>query len=679
MTIKSKLNLFIIAFLVLIAAFIAGSFLIFKSMGSNFEVLRRSSEVHNLHEELEISIVDFVSASEGWAVTGSSRFRKVYRERLKDVYKNFGSLTKLAADREGLKAIGKDFGDLKNLADAVMSTEQPTENRHIFPLLRRLEVKDGEIRAKLDELHAKSVQGLTTTIDRGEKIKQEMAYYLAGLLASSSLAFLLLAFFMRRMVAVPFNDILTATDRIISGDLDYRIGSRRKDEFGIIAQRFDRMVEELQVANEKNVELYLSTKNQLQKLRAMYELAKAITSTLDLDELLRKMAEEATRLLNARGCIIRLLEDHRLVIKASYGLEKEVEQMMTLSVGEGLPGKVVEEGRPILVEDLSNMPQDWQVPHLDAKSVINVPLVVGERVIGTLGLYDKKTPGEVIIPFSGEDLGTAEGFASLSAIAIEKAKMFEWELQREREAVEAKKRLDVLFDSVQGGIVTMGSGYRVLSANKYVETWTGRTVDEIIGKNSVDIFHAHQGICPHCVAQVTFETGEINVLTQVSGLNYAELTSYPIKDEKGNVEECVVFILDITDRVLYQEEMLALYREVAQTKEYLESLIDNSADAIVTSDLNGIVTSWNQGAERIYGYTEAEAVGTFLPFVPDFLKEAEREFTERVRNGEVLRDIETVRRRGDGKIIEVSLTLFSYQGRVGRHYRGERDIQGYIG
>lgn len=657
MTIRSKLAIFIVAFVVLIAAFSAGSFLIFKGMSSNFEVLRMSSETHNLHEELKTSIIDFVMAAEGWAVTGNPKFKKIYRERLSHVYKNFGGLAKLGADSEALRSIGKDFEELKGIANAVIATELPAETRNIFTLLRRLEEKEGDIRAKLDDLHVGSVRAFTNAIDRGERLKGEIAYYVAGLFVASSLAFILLALFMGRMIGVPFNDILTATDRITSGNLDYRIGSRRKDEFGVIAQRFDRMVEELQRANEKNVELYLSTKNQLQKLRAMYELAKAITSTLNLDELLRRMAEEATGLLNARGCIIRLREGNDLVIKASFGLSREVEKMMTLPVGEGLPGKVAKEGRPLLVEDLAKMPPDWQIPHLDARSVINVPLMVGEKVIGTLGLYDKKTEDDVIIPFSGDDLGTAEGFASLSAIAIEKAKMFEWELQRERDAVEAKKRLDVLFDSVQGGIVTMKRGYAILSANKYLETWIGMSADEIIGKSSIDIFHTRKGICPHCVAQVTFETGEINVITQVSGLNYAELTSYPIKDEQGNVEECVVFILDITDRVLYQEEMLALYREVTQTKEYLESLIENSADAIVTSDINGVVTSWNQGAERIYGYTEAEAIGKFLPFVPDFLKEAERDLTERLRNGEVLKDIETVRKRSDGKIIEVSLTL----------------------
>ncbi|GAB4414736.1 MAG: hypothetical protein OHK0032_10860 [Thermodesulfovibrionales bacterium] len=657
MTLRAKLTIFVIAFLVLTAALVAGSFFIFDGLSSSFEVLRSSTEEHSLHEELKSSITGFLKATKSWAITGDVRFKRQYRERLADVYKCFGNLDKIAKDRTGIEAVGKDFEALRGVANTIISIDRPVGNMDAIYGLRRLEVKEEEIHAKLDALLLRSIKALTAATDRGEKIKREMGFYLTALFVLSSMAFLFLALFMRRMVAVPFKDILTATDRIISGDLNYRIASKRKDEFGIIAHMFDRMVEEIQSISLKNEELYLSTKNQLQKLAAMYEIAKAITFTLDLDELLRRIAEEATKLLNARGCVIRLIEDSRLAIKASFGLPKEVEKMMTLSIGEGLPGMVAKEGKPILVEDLSRMPSEWKVPYLDARSVINVPLLVGEKVIGTLGLYDKMAPGDGIIPFTAEDLSTAEGFASLSAIAIEKAKMFELELQREREAVEARKRLDVLFDSVQGGIITIGKDYVILSANRYIETWIGRPIDDIVGKSCIEVFHGNKGICPHCVAQVTCETGEINTITQMSGLNYAELTSYPIKDEGGNVIECVVFIQDITDRVIYQEEMLALYREMTQTKEYLESLIENSADAIVTTDLNGIVTSWNRGAEKIYGYSETEAIGKYLPFVPEALKEIEREYTERVKNGEVLKDIETVRQRKDGRMIDVSLTL----------------------
>ncbi len=399
------------------------------------------------------------------------------------------------------------------------------------------------------------------------------------------------------------------------------------------------------------------TKEHLQKLSAMYEVARAITSTLDLKELLVKISESATTLLNAKGCIIRLLEGDKLVIKASYGLPKEIEKMMTLTVGEGIPGMVAKERKPILVEDLSSMPDEWKIPYLDARSVINVPLIASGEVIGTLGLYDKRQPDGSIIPFTRDDLTAAEGFGSLSAIAIEKARLFELVLQRESDAVKEEKRLNVLFDSVQGGIITIKRDYTIISANRYVERWTEIPAGLMIGRNSHDVFHEGKGICPHCVSIQTFDSGQINAITQRAGLNYAELTSYPVKDEAGRVAECVVFIQDITDRILYQEEMLQLYREVTQTKEYLESIIDNSADAIVSSDLNGIITSWNKGAEKIYGFSEAEAVGTYLPFVPDFLMDTESGYSKRVRDGEVLKDIETVRLRKDGRTIEISLTL----------------------
>ncbi len=656
MNIKTKLILFVASFLSVMFLLIIGSFFIFEHISSNYEELKNYTEEHNLQEKLSKEMSDFIKVVERWAITGDKNLRRSYHDRLSNVYKAFGDIEK-GRLREQLSAIGRDFEEIRVISSEIMATERPFEDMNALFELRRLKIKEEEINQRLEEMHSYYIKMIDTLTLKSERIKREVAFYLALLFVFTSLAFLLLALFMRRMIAVPFNDILTATERIMSGDLNYRIASKRNDEFGILADRFDSMVDDLQKINEKNEELYISTRTQLEKLKTLNEITKAITSTLDLDELLGRISEEATRLLNARGCVIRLLEDDKLVIRASYGLPKEVEKMMTVSLGEGIPGKVAKEGRPLLVEDLSKLTEDWKIPYLEARSVINVPLIVAGKVIGTLGLYDKMTEDGRIISFSGDDLRTAEGFASLSAIAIDKAKAFEIQMEKEKEIAEAKKRLEVLFESVQSGIVTVGKDYKIISANRYVESWIGVSVQDIIGKNCLDVFHGKGGICPHCVAQVTCETGEINIITQSSGLNYAELSSFPIKDENGNVTECVVLIQDITDRVLYQEEMLALYKEVAQTKDYLESLIENSADAIVTTDVNGIVTSWNKGAERIYGYTEDEAIGKFLPFVPDFLIDKEKENTERVKNGEVLKDIETVRKGKDGTLFEVSLTL----------------------
>ena len=326
-------------------------------------------------------------------------------------------------------------------------------------------------------------------------------------------------------------------------------------------------------------------------------------------------------------------------------------------MGEGIAGWVAANDKPLLVEDANKMPQNMRVPVINVKSVICAPLKVGEKVIGTLGLYDKYDLHGSLVSFTNEDLNTVEGFASILSLAIERSKIYESELNRQKKFAEDRKRLNVLFDSVQGGIITLDRDYNITSVNKYIEEWVSTPADELVGSNALDIFHEKIGICPHCAAKATFETGEINSIMQSRGMNYAELTAYPIKDETGEITESVVFIMDITERVLYQEETLGLYREVIQTKEYLESIINNSADAIVTSDLEGLVTSWNQGAEKIFGFSEKDVTGNFLPFVPEFLLEKEQENIERIKKGEVLKDIETLRRKKDGSIIEISLTL----------------------
>jgi PAS domain S-box-containing protein len=107
-------------------------------------------------------------------------------------------------------------------------------------------------------------------------------------------------------------------------------------------------------------------------------------------------------------------------------------------------------------------------------------------------------------------------------------------------------------------------------------------------------------------------------------------------------------------------------RHAAEIRENLESIIENFPDAIVTFDLNGIVTSWNSGAEKMYGFTKEEAVGRFLPFVPGFLMEAEKENIERISNGEILKDFETVRQKKDGAILDASLTLSPIKDAEGR-------------
>ena len=232
-----------------------------------------------------------------------------------------------------------------------------------------------------------------------------------------------------------------------------------------------------------------------------------------------------------------------------------------------------------------------------------------------------------------------------------------------------QKFTEIIFNNVRDGIVMMDSNYRILTVNKAIEKWIDRPFQDVIDKDSREVFHDHSWICPHCAALSTFETKEVNIVTQKVTLNgnaqYAELSVYPIKNDTGEVAECVIFIQDITDRMVCHDEVIRLYNEVAQTKEYLEGIIEHSADAIVTSDLNGIITSWNKGAEYIYGFKKEEAVGRFLPFVPEALIDPEWENNRRVKNGELLKRIETLRKRKDGSLITVTLTLSPVKNAAG--------------
>jgi PAS domain S-box-containing protein len=283
----------------------------------------------------------------------------------------------------------------------------------------------------------------------------------------------------------------------------------------------------------RNAELYIDVKKQLDELKTIHEITKAITSILDIDKLLPFICEEVSKLFNVKGCIIRLIEGKDLVIKASYGIPEEAKEVMTLPIGEGIAGCVAKTGEILVIDDVSK--KMTYEPMIATASIACLPLKIGDRIIGTLGLYDKKDEWSVTT-FSQDDINMLKIFASVSSIAIENARLYKAEIEKE-------------------------------------------------------------------------------------------------------------------------EKILSLYWDVTQTKDYLNSIIEHSADAIITSDIKGIITSWNKQAEKIYGYTEDEALGKFLPMVPDFLEKQEKEFIEKICNGETISNIETIRRRKDGKLIEVSLTL----------------------
>ena len=90
----------------------------------------------------------------------------------------------------------------------------------------------------------------------------------------------------------------------------------------------------------------------------------------------------------------------------------------------------------------------------------------------------------------------------------------------------------------------------------------------------------------------------------------------------------------------------------------LSAIVDSSDDAIVSKDLNGVINSWNKGAERLFGYTAEEAVGQPIKIIIPFERWGEEsDILARIHRGERVHHFETVRKRKDGSFIDISLTI----------------------
>ena len=95
-----------------------------------------------------------------------------------------------------------------------------------------------------------------------------------------------------------------------------------------------------------------------------------------------------------------------------------------------------------------------------------------------------------------------------------------------------------------------------------------------------------------------------------------------------------------------------------QSRTQFAAIVESSDDAIVSKDLNGVILSWNAGAQRIFGYSPAEAIGRPITIIiPAELHREEREILDKLRKGERINHYETVRLRKDGERVNVSLTI----------------------
>ncbi|MCU1634040.1 MAG: response regulator receiver modulated diguanylate cyclase/phosphodiesterase with sensor(s) [Micrococcaceae bacterium] len=221
--------------------------------------------------------------------------------------------------------------------------------------------------------------------------------------------------------------------------------------------------------------------------------------------------------------------------------------------------------------------------------------------------------------------------------------------------LEADRRAQRLIDTAADGFVGMDAFGVVTDWNRAAEDLFGYTKDEAIGRRVSDLIMREQDRAGHEAGLRRFvSTGEARRVgrpVQVTARHRAgrefpiDLTVWAQDDPDG--VSMYAFVRDVSERVA-----------TAELSGQLAAIVAASSDAIISTELDGTVRTWNSGAERIYGYTAVEMIGQSLArLVPtDLLAEFDYILSE-VSAGRRIEQLETVRLRTDGIAVEISLTV----------------------
>jgi PAS domain S-box-containing protein len=220
-----------------------------------------------------------------------------------------------------------------------------------------------------------------------------------------------------------------------------------------------------------------------------------------------------------------------------------------------------------------------------------------------------------------------------------------------------RELLQVTLSSVGDAIIATDSGGRVTFMNMVSELLTGWKREEAAGKPLDAVFRIINE-----TTRATVESPAARVLRENTVIGLANHTilirkdgteipiddsGAPIKQKGGEIIGVVLVFRDISTRKLVEEE-----------RAFAASIVESSDDAIIGKSLEGMILSWNAGAERMYGYTAEEVMGQHISLLaPNERKIEIEQILDKLRHGERVYHFETIRVRKDGNSINVALSI----------------------
>ncbi len=251
-------------------------------------------------------------------------------------------------------------------------------------------------------------------------------------------------------------------------------------------------------------------------------------------------------------------------------------------------------------------------------------------------------------------------FTCLIVIGFGQAMRVAW-----HRTAEGQERLRTTLASIGDAVIATDTEGRVTIMNAVAESLTGWTIAEAADQPLETVFHIineHSRMPVENPVQKVFELGQIVGLANHTVLIAKDGRETPIDDsaapircQQGTVVGCVLVFRDVSDQ-----------RAAQQATARLAAIVESSADAIITKNLDGIIQSWNAGAEELFGYTGAEIIGKpITTLVPSDRTTEEAEILARLRKGQASERIDTVRIAENGRQIPVAINVSPLRNRDG--------------
>jgi PAS domain S-box-containing protein len=217
--------------------------------------------------------------------------------------------------------------------------------------------------------------------------------------------------------------------------------------------------------------------------------------------------------------------------------------------------------------------------------------------------------------------------------------------------------LRTTLQSIGDAVIAADSKGRITFMNPVAQALTGWPAEEALGKELSEVFriiNEQTRLMVESPVEKVLREGVVvglanhTVLLARDGREIPiDDSGAPIRDEEGEITGVVLVFHDITERRRGEEAMLRL-----------AAIVESANDAILGKTLDGVITSWNAGAERLYGYSAQEVIGRNISMLmPADRREELASIMEKIKAGERIQQFETARVRKDGKRLEVSLAI----------------------